>query len=278
MKRRTVLLALGAAAAFVLAFPVSAAPAAPPSGFSLHQLLPTDRHALLPTHDATVDAVNWAGYADLPTAGHKVTSVATAFTVPAATILPPGFSATWAGVGGYSTSDLIQAGVAEDSFPSDPLLGDQYYAWYEVLPAGNVQLTDCFGDPACTVTPGDRVTVSIVEGSGTNWTISMSDAGHWSWSTQLSYASSNSSAEWIQEAPQLDGLQTPIADDGTVTLGPGNTYAIDGGTPADVAAGAPVQIVLSPAGALINEATPSSLGADGDSFNVCSYSQTCTAP
>jgi len=278
MKRKTALLALGAAAPFVLALPASAGPSAPLPGVHLQQLLPTTPHALLPTHNSTVDAINWAGYADLPGPGQKVTSVATAFNVPSATLLPPGFSATWAGVGGYSSSDLIQAGVAEDSFPSDPLLGDQYYAWYELLPAGNVQLTDCTGDPACAVTPGDHVTVSIVEGSGTNWTIEMNDAGHWSWSTQLSYVSSNSSAEWIQEAPQLDGLQTPIADDGTVTLGPGNTYALDGAAPATIGAGAPVQIVLSPAGGLINEATPSSLGADGDSFNVCSYSQTCAAP
>lgn len=46
--------------------------------------------------------------------------------------MPPGFAATWTGIGGYNTSDLIQAGTAEQSAPSNPLLGDQYYAWYEL--------------------------------------------------------------------------------------------------------------------------------------------------
>jgi Peptidase A4 family len=117
--------------------------------------------------------------------------------------VPPGFAATWTGIGGYNTSDLIQAGTAEQSAPSNSLLGEQYYAWYELLPASETQLTGCSGDANCSVTTGERITVSISRVSGNTWTISMSDAGHWSWSKQVSYSSSLSSGEWILEAPTL---------------------------------------------------------------------------
>jgi hypothetical protein len=43
-----------------------------------------------------------------------------------------------------------------------------------------------------------------------------------------------------------------------------------------IAEGGPTQIVLSPG--VVNEATPSSLASDGQSFNDCAYAQTCAAP
>jgi hypothetical protein len=36
---------------------------------------------------------------------------------------------TRGGTAGYNPSDLIRADTAEDSAPSNPLLGDQYHAW-----------------------------------------------------------------------------------------------------------------------------------------------------
>ena len=96
-----------------------------------------------------------------------MTAVSSAFTVPSAALVPPGFAATWTGIGGYNTSDLIQAGTAEQSAPDNPLVGPQYYAWYELLPASETQLTGCTGDANCTVTPGDNITVNISQVSGT---------------------------------------------------------------------------------------------------------------
>jgi hypothetical protein len=40
--------------------------------------------------------------------------------------------------------------------------------------------------------------------------------------------------------------------------------------------GDPTQIDLSPG--VVNEATPSAVAADGQSFNDCAYAQTCAAP
>lgn len=236
------------------------------------QLIPTNPHELLPVHGATVDSLNWSGYAVAP--GSGITAVTSQFKVPTASLLPPGFAATWAGIGGYKSQDLIQAGVGENSLVTNPVTGPQYYAWYELLPASETPISNCSGDTSCTVTPGDNVSVDISQASANTWNISMTDAGHWSWSKTVSYASSQSSAEWILEAPTVL-LQTLLANVGTVHFGPGNTFT-SGGTTHTIAQGNPDQVVLSPG--LINEATPSALASDGESFNDCSYAQTCAAP
>ena len=121
---------------------------------------------------------NWAGYVASP--GSGVTSVSGHWTVPTAGTLPPGsLLSTWVGIGGYNTSDLIQAGTQQISAPlSSVIAGGAYGAWYELLPAGPVFFTGCSPDPACTVAPGDVMSVTI-SGGGSNWTIFVSDAGRW---------------------------------------------------------------------------------------------------
>ena len=235
-------------------------------------LIPKNARALLPLHGGTVVSLNWSGYA---VTGTGITSVASTFVVPSAGLVPPGFAATWAGIGGYNTTDLIQAGTGEDSLPTLPLVGPQYFAWYELLPGAEVPLTNCVGDASCTVTPGENVSVSISLISGTSWRIAMIDAGHWSWSRGVTYQSSESSAEWILEAPSVAGLQTIIAPVGAASFGPTETYTAHGVT-RTIAKGNPTEIILS--AGLINEATPSALGSNGQSFRDCTYAPTCSPP
>src|SRR5437016_2505519 len=179
MRRRGVVRGLGAAVVAVTvlasASVATAAGAHSPTG----ALIPAHKGQVLPTHGGTTSSLNWSGYAVTP--GSGITAVASSFTVPSAGLVPPGFAATWTGIGGYNTSDLIQAGTAEQSLPDNPLVGAQYYAWYELLPDSETQLTNCSGDANCTVTPGDRVTVNISNVSGNTWSISLSDSGKWSW-------------------------------------------------------------------------------------------------
>jgi len=253
-----------------------AAGAATTGGFPAHgigALVPSQKNERLPAHGGTADSLNWSGYAVTPSGG-GITAVSSTFTVPSAGLVPPGFAATWTGIGGYNTSDLIQAGTAEQSAPSNPLVGPQYYAWYELLPADETQLTGCTGDANCTVTPGDDITVNISQVSGNTWSISMTDAGHWSWSQDVSYSSSESSGEWILEAPTV-GAQTLLANVGTTHFGPTSTYTA-GGVTHTIAEGDPTQIFLSPG--VVNEATPSALASDGQSFNDCAYAQSCATP
>jgi hypothetical protein len=268
-------LALAATSSAQPAFGGRGRRAGPSSGIG--RLVPAHRGERLPLHGGTVDSLNWSGYAVTPSADN-ISAVNSTFVVPSAGLVPPGFAATWTGIGGYSTSDLIQAGTAEQSAPSNPLLGPQYYAWYELLPNSETPLTGCSGDPNCTVTPGDQMTVAIANVSGNTWSIQMTDAGKWSWSKDVSYSSSRSSAEWILEAPTLVVAQTLLANVGTVHFGPTSTYTA-GGTTYTIAQGNPTQIDLSPSpvGGL-DEATPSALASDGQSFNDCAYAQSCPTP
>ncbi len=269
---RRVVLGLGAvAAALAAAGPAAAHKAAPGIG----RLIPAHKGQLLPTHGGTVDSLNWSGYAVTP--GSGITAVSSSYIVPSAGLDPPGFAATWTGIGGYNTSDLIQAGTGEDSAPSNPILGPQYYAWYELLPNSETPISGCTGDTSCTVTPGDDMSVQINNVSGNTWSIAITDSGKWSWSKNVTYSSSESSAEWILEAPTLVA-QTLLANVGTQHFGPTSTYT-KAGTTYTIAQGNPTQIDLSPSPVGgVDEATPSALASDGQSFNDCSYQNTCPAP
>jgi hypothetical protein len=276
MRRTTIARGLTAAVAAVavLATASVASAARPHAGSSsaLGTLIPAHKGQVLPLHGGTTSSLNWSGYAVTP--GSGITAVSSTFTVPSAGLAPPGFAATWTGIGGYNTSDLIQAGTGEDSAPSNPLIGSQYFAWYELLPNSETPLTNCSGDANCTVTPGDSVSVNISNVSGNTWSISVADSGKWSWSQNVNYSSSESSGEWILEAPTLVA-QTLLAPVGTVHFGPTSTYT-DGGGTHTIAAGNPTQIDLG-TGA-VNEATPSALASNGQSFNDCAYALSCPAP
>jgi len=260
-RRPVLLVALSATALSLAAF----VPSAQAQVTSHHgRLIPAVR-GVLPTRNDTTSSLNWSGYA---TTGSGITAVTSTFTVPTAGLVPPGFAANWAGIGGYTSSDLIQAGTSED-----PVEG--YYAWYEILPASETQLTNCTGDSACTVNPGDVVTVDIHNVGSNLWSVSLTDAGHWSWQQNISYHSTESSAEWIFEAPTV-GVQTIPDNTGTNYFGPTSTFTNGAGTHT-IAQGNPVTIDMG-LGIGVNEATPSALASNGQSFNVCAYQQSCPTP
>ena len=231
--------------------------------------LPKDPAAVLPVRNADTSSLNWSGYATIAAAGHPITDVTQHWTVVGAKVAPAGFSSTWAGVGGYNSTDLIQAGTESDC-ASTP------FAWYEILPASETPITSgCTGlVPSCAVAVGDKMFVDIKSNGGSSWTITMQDAGKWNWALTLNYPSTFSSAEWILEAPTV-GAQTTIAHVGTQLFTPGNTFTSDG-VAKNIKQGNPVRILLSPG--LVNEATPSALNAAGTAFNDCTYKQTCAAP
>jgi hypothetical protein len=264
VRRRTAtqLIAVAAMASAALASTTAGAATVASHG----RLIPAHQGQLLPKQNADTTSLNWSGYATAP--GSGITGVKSTFTVPSVNLVPPGFAANWTGIGGYSTSDLIQAGTSEDAVQGN-------YAWYEILPASETIIdSGCTGDSACTVNDGDVVTVDI-HVVGTNlWSVALTDAGHWSWQKNISYASTQSSAEWIFEAPTLV-VQTIPANTGVNHFGPTSTFT-DGSGTHTIAQGNPVSIAMGTG--LVNEATPSALAPDGQSFNVCAYAQTCAAP
>jgi Peptidase A4 family len=233
-------------------------------------LIPSSPREILPLERHTVHSSNWSGYA-VTSRLHRITAVSGSFVVPQVSGAHFGFAATWTGIGGYRTNDLIQAGTAEDS-KSGGLYGKQYFAWYELLPDGERNLHNCSGDLKCRVRPGDQISVAIHKVGSGSWMISMTDSGHWHWSKRVNYSSSRSSAEWILEAPSIGGAQTKLAHVGTVQFGPVSGYTAAGNGHL-IGAGHPIKIVLT------REAKPSALGADNQSFNDCAYLQApCPSP
>ncbi len=201
-------------------------------------------------------STNWAGYT---AEDGTYTAVGATWTIPS---VEPAKSvqtdATWVGVGGINDHDLIQAGtqaVTED--------GDvKYTAWYETLPDYQVEIP-------LRVHAGDSVSVSLREKTPGVWVLTfVNNTTAKSYQREISYDSSRSSAEWIQERPLMERGNAlrlvPLDNFGQVTFT--DAYAVrDGATVHPAQAGADKLSMVSTAGAAL--AIPSKLHADG-SFSV----------
>jgi len=173
----------------------------------------------------TTDAsYNWAGY--VADEGSQYTAVSATWTVPEAQY-PTGSSAdvaadaTWVGIGGVETRDLIQAGTQA---LVDRSGNTQYQAWYEVLPQVS-QPVDL------DIEPGDSVSVAVTYAGGRMWHISFVDnTTNKQAAVDVPYDSSYSSAEWVQEMPSLaigsrGHASMPLDAFGRVTFSNASTVA-----------------------------------------------------
>ncbi len=196
---------------------------------------------------ALQESSNWSGIA---VTGKTYTQVKGSWTVPTAESAGGArYAADWVGIGGYSTGDLIQAGTSEQFVNGTA----SYNAWTEILPAAEVVI------PGFSVHPGDRMTVNITKGSGINWTIVVTDStSGTTFTKKLKYASAEASAEWIHEAPTVNGVQATLATTTTVDfdLGTVNGSTVIG------SAGTRHRIQLVGS----TDATPSTLDSDKDGF------------
>src|SRR5205823_4770253 len=109
--------AVAACAAVAAGFAVFAS--SPLSGRSATSgvLIPSVRGERLPLSGGTVHSENWSGYV-VRSASHKISGVNGTFVVPRAANTGFAAAATWAGIGGFKSKKLIQAGTGEDSMPS----------------------------------------------------------------------------------------------------------------------------------------------------------------
>jgi hypothetical protein len=146
---------------------------------------------------------NWAGY--ISPGQPPFTSVVGRWVVPSVSYAAGNpfseeASSLWIGIGGADgEDDLIQLGTEQDVWSSGAAT---YYAWYEMLPEDQISLPQQY-----PVSPGDVMSasmlciVSCTAGAAQTWTLSIADhTAGWSWTSNVSYASSLSSAEWILEA------------------------------------------------------------------------------
>ncbi|MFI5267604.1 MAG: G1 family glutamic endopeptidase [Chloroflexota bacterium] len=198
-------------------------------------------------------SANWSGY---EATGGKFTSITGTWTVPQASGDTPGADAAWVGIGGVDTHDLIQAGTQETTTGAGHV---EYQAWIETLPhvSHNVPLT---------VSPGDSVTVTLAEQSPGQWQIAMKDnTSGQAYNTTRQYASSESSAEWVEEAPSSLRSVVPLDNFGAINFS--GASATENGKTVNVsqASGQAITMINGAGQAL---ASPSALGNDGSSFSV----------
>ena len=154
-------------------------------------------------------SLNWSGYAVTGPAG-SVTTVTGSWTVPTVTPTKGGYkyAAFWAGIDGFSSNTVEQAGVLAISNGKTV----SYSAWYEFYPAPMVTI------PSITITPGDTVTVTVTYVGNDQFTITLSDDSDTFSITQTVSGAARSSAEWIVERPSIGRSITKLADFGTASF------------------------------------------------------------
>ncbi|HEY1574426.1 MAG TPA: G1 family glutamic endopeptidase [Pseudonocardiaceae bacterium] len=149
------------------------------------------------THFGHVKSVsqssNWSGYAKTGT----FTTVSGHWTVPTVSGTGSHFSSQWAGIDGFSNSNLIQTGTEADVVNGRA----SYDAWWEILPAAETVIT------GMTIHPGDSMTATISKVSGTTWNIKLTDnTTGVAFNSNKTYRGAGTSAEWIEEATQVNGV------------------------------------------------------------------------
>jgi hypothetical protein len=207
---------------------------------------------------------NWAGYV---ASSGTFTGVEGAWIVPQASGWQPFASgATWVGIGGFNTADLIQTGTQELAAQPGQF---EYFAWIETLPEPSQTIP-------LAVSPGDLMNASITLQPDGTWQVLLANSttGQ-SFEQNISYNSSLASADWIEEDPStLRGL-VPLDNFGTVHFS--NGFTVANGTLSSIAQaeGSAITMVGSNGQVL---AEPSALGPDGASFSVTRAGSTTPFP
>ncbi len=242
---------------------------------------------------------NWSGYAVNGSAG-SVTSASGSWIVPTVNGgTGTAYAAFWTGIDGFSSSTVEQIGTLSQTSTSFSFRGTKttvtYYAWYEFYPSESIititTATSPHGAPA-TVKPGDKIFAGVTYVSGTTFTLTINDVTQgWTFTTTGSQAgATESSAEWIAEAPSSSRGVLPLANFGHVYFGQDYTsyamtcYATVNGVSGNIGSflhGSSVansinvqsitmatQMGFGRYTFISPEATPSPLTSDGTSFSI----------
>ena len=254
--RTTVRVAAAAAAAVLL----SGSAASASLGVSASAIFHHPRVSAAATSNAGWASSNWSGYAKT---GSSYTGASGAWVVPSvAASRKATYSSQWVGIDGFNNSNLIQTGTEADYYNGSA----HYGAWWEILPAAETVI------PSITVHPGDHMTASVTKGSGTSWTITISDtATGQTFSTVQTYSGLGTSVEWIEEAPSVGGHVATLAQYSSPdTFDPGTA---NGGNPGLTVADGGVMIQRNQ-----QVSTPSAPDRDTDGFNMAYGSTAPAAP
>jgi hypothetical protein len=198
---------------------------------------------------------NWAGYAATDGGYTAVSANWTLSEIAASPVA--GTDAAWVGIGGVRSRDLIQAGTQRTVSARG---GTTDEAWIEMLPQPPETIP-------LKLAAGDSIQVSIAQQAPEAWLVELTNTttGQ-SYKVTKHYASSLSSAEWVEEAPSAGRGRPLVLDNfGTVRF-TGAAAVRDDQVVNIAAAGAHAITMITPSGLHLVE--PSVLGSDGDSFSV----------
>jgi hypothetical protein len=163
----------------------------------------------------TVNSSDWAGYvvsSDFQSPQPIVTGVNASWRIPRIKNSSENtYSAMWVGIGGFFDDTLIQAGSTQAYVNNYEI----YTVWYELLPAEAITIA------FFRIRPGDEMAVAIqlVNSTSNLWSIDIYDRTSGGRFTEtFTYASSQLSAEWIVERPEINGQTSILADFGNVTF------------------------------------------------------------
>ncbi len=168
------------------------------------------------------------------------------------------YDANWIGIGGITGSDLIQVGI-NNAVSANGKVTTQVF--YEMLPAPSVTIV------SFKVVPGDSITASITETATNAWTITLTDVTqNETFTKDVSYTSSLSSAEWIEEDPSdINGSLLPLDNFGSIDFT--QTVTTANGSNDNLAQAEADSVTMVNASG-IQEAVPSAPGSDEASFSV----------
>lgn len=197
---------------------------------------------------------NWGGYIAQNGVYTGVSGTWTIPSIPYSSTLAS--NATWVGIGGKTSDDLIQAGVYEIA-NSD---GATYQAWYELLPGDSTPIT-------LAVHPGDSISVAILQTSQNIWNIVITNnTSNQQFEKTVNYQSSLSSAEWIQERPLVNQSFSTLSGFSAVQFS--GATAIQNGQRLTLAQTNPEEVNLLDTGSDTALAVPSPIDTSGTSFSV----------
>lgn len=195
---------------------------------------------------------NWSGYVLTGGAG-AFTQISGRWQVPkVAPTTGSTYSDAWIGVDGFpaANKNLIQIGTEQDWVNG----AARYYAWDEILPITQVKLF--------AVRPGDTIVADITDASG-SWILSIEDVTTNTFPNPpipaQSYYGPQISAEWIVEAPTVNGKGSALAHYGKVTF----ESVVNFGTPHLTAAD---RVTMIQNGRTVS--VPSNPSSPGDAFTV----------
>ncbi|QMU76767.1 hypothetical protein GXW83_14490 [Streptacidiphilus sp. PB12-B1b] len=176
------------------------------------------------TANTVYQSGNWSGY-QITQPGVQVAQAG--WTIPAVTVPSPGYSSngayyssTWSGVGGGFNSGsgaLVQAGTSSDISVGGTA---QYYPWWEIVngtgdTGGEVRITNLAvhaGDTVSSTPYWAPINGGLAQFAVCNMTQNVC--------VDFAHASSapGTTAEWIQEAPTVNGSVASVPNFGSLTF------------------------------------------------------------